>query len=79
LCRGTATADQITAARVASGEGQRWESQEGNKPHLFEALGWEGEDRGGLLEWHKADGGCGWWWWRSGEEKDAGTGRAASG
>jgi hypothetical protein len=32
------TADQIPVTRVAGGEGRRWERQEGNKPHLFEAL-----------------------------------------
>jgi hypothetical protein len=48
LCRGTATASQILAARVADGKGCRWERQEGNKPHMFEALGGEGADQGGL-------------------------------
>jgi hypothetical protein len=42
------TAGQILATRVADGEGRRWERQEGNKLHLFEALGGEVVDRGGL-------------------------------
>jgi hypothetical protein len=48
LHRGTATAGQNPATRVAGGEGRRWEMQEGNKLHLFKALGGEGMDRGGL-------------------------------
>jgi hypothetical protein len=42
------TAGQISATRVAGSEGRRWEWQEGNKLHLFEALDGEGVDRGGL-------------------------------
>jgi hypothetical protein len=48
LHRGTATAGQIPATKVAGGEGQRWDRQERNKPHLFEALGGDGVDRDGL-------------------------------
>jgi hypothetical protein len=48
LHRGTVTAGRNPVTRVAIGEGRRWERQEGNKPHLFEVMGWEGVDRGGL-------------------------------
>jgi hypothetical protein len=48
LHRGMVIAGQNVKTRVASGEGRRWERQEGNKPQLFEALGGEGVDRGGL-------------------------------
>jgi hypothetical protein len=40
------TAGQNPATRVVDGEGRRWEMQEGNKPHPFEALGREGVDQG---------------------------------
>jgi hypothetical protein len=42
LHRGTAIAGKNPATRDADGEGRRWEMQEGNKPHQFEALGGEG-------------------------------------
>jgi hypothetical protein len=48
LCSGMVVAGKILATRVAGGEQRRWERQEGNKPHLFVALGGEVVDRDGL-------------------------------
>jgi hypothetical protein len=51
LCRETVTAGQIPSTRVAGGEGRRWETQKGSKPHLFVALGEEAADRSGSLDY----------------------------
>jgi hypothetical protein len=78
LGRGTATASQILATRVACGKGRGWERQEGTKLHVIAASGGEVVDRGGSRAWDRAGGSCGCWWLCSGEEEGAGTSHAAS-